>query len=351
MATDVNTVDINTLIIVCGHAIWSGARHSDCTPIRPNNDETPNLVRSVCSHDDVNDEQQWLIKDFQQGETGTFVKHIRIGMMLLESLITGNSPSQPVLVGPPELRIRWAKDPSEPTGQVMNPLLCFSGGATDRARTSLSEAESYARVAECLLHRDIAAGTLTPDIANEIGKRIVVEEWATDSMQNILLSLIQFGRWKQELKDGGQGTWKLELPRYLMIVSHEFKRTRFMEFHLPVCQQLWPWHPPGVENEWTLFKVRAYYGLDPPLEGDKLQALIQGDRRHGYEVWRRDIYGTGRTLTTKRIRRGWDEHEYVRFIEEKLGPELDKAFLRRMVKGDLGWEGAATHHRFVGADP
>lgn len=332
--------DINALIIVCCHAIWMGAQHKDCPTLKF---ATSAPFRSNCSHDDAHDEQQWAIKPFQQGETDTFVKHIRIGMNILESAITGNISSHAAHEGLPDVRVSWTKDPAEPPGQLLNPLLCFSGGRTDADRTSMSEAESYARVAETLLSQDESERGFDKDIANEMRKRVVLEEWATDSMQNVLLSLIQYGRWKRNFANRNSSGYSLELPRYLIIVSHEFKKMRFLNLHLPAVQQLWPWHRMGPDSAWGPFKIRAFYGLDPPLDEEKRAALLQGDLENGYGAWRRDKFGTGLELRSKRLSRGWNEAEYVLFIELKLIPVMDKLAVRKMIRGHSEWQ--STPHR------
>lgn len=73
------------LIVVCCHAIYLG----------------PNSA----------DESNWLIEPFQHGETDTYVAHVEAGVREL------------------------AKDEKA--------LLIFSGGATKRDRTDISEGESY----------------------------------------------------------------------------------------------------------------------------------------------------------------------------------------------------------------
>lgn len=81
------SLTIDTLIIVCCHAIWLGG---------PSNGEL---------------ESEWLIESFQTGEAPTFIKHIETGIQLLSA--------------------------------NENAILVFSGGPTKQSQTQLSEAQSY----------------------------------------------------------------------------------------------------------------------------------------------------------------------------------------------------------------
>ena len=54
-----NTMPPSHLIVVCGHAIWLGG---------PKNGW---------------DEAEWLIEGYKQGETPTFIEHIKAGVRLL----------------------------------------------------------------------------------------------------------------------------------------------------------------------------------------------------------------------------------------------------------------------------
>jgi folylpolyglutamate synthase len=54
-----NTMPPSHLVIVCGHAIWLGG---------PKNGW---------------DESEWLIEGYKQGETPTFIEHIKAGVQIL----------------------------------------------------------------------------------------------------------------------------------------------------------------------------------------------------------------------------------------------------------------------------
>lgn len=183
------------LIIVCGHAIWTGG---------PSNGL---------------DESEWIIEDWKKGETPTYTAHIEAGLKAL--------------------------------GQDDRAMLVFSGGPTD-ASTPISEARSYANLAAANNYWGLL-GELPEQPPTKAARshalspiplhpRVECEERALDSYQNILFSIIQFWR--------STSRW----PSSLTIVSHAFKRRRLVEAHCnaisfpPARVRFVGLNPPGVPD-------------------------------------------------------------------------------------------------------
>lgn len=209
------------------------------------------------------EEKEWLLAPFQKDETSTFISHIKAGLSLL------------------------SKSPSS--------LLVFSGSKTSR-ETQKSEASSYLDL--CLSNQ--FWGIVKE---GEWEGRVLVEEQALDSFANILFSLLLF--WKRTR------TW----PEKITIISHAFKRERFMELHIPALR-------------FPLSKV-GFLGIDPGYmdpcssEYDEARAeeVRRGSRENGYAEWERDPLGTGKVLSGKRrgrnpwaVSQKWFEEENERGI-------------------------------------
>ena len=131
----------------------------------------------------------------------------------------------------------------------------------------------------------------------------------------------------------GQGS-KLDVwPNELIIVSHTFKRSRFLDLHVPTIG-------PPVGSV-------AYIGIDPALDESKLAEIVEGDRLRGYGAWKDDLRGTGRLLTGKRLGRGWDEAVFIaRFLHESdFWDDSAKEALATLVRGepDATWPYSAYH--------
>lgn len=111
---------------------------------------------------------------------------------------------------------------------------------------------------------------------------------ATDSYQNLLFSLIQFRVYT--------GVY----PERVTVVTHEFKRARFMQCHFPAVGLV----PVGSERDDYTQKVEVI-GINPPEEITPLDTLIRGETMNGIGLWKEDLYGVNSKLVSKRVKRGW----------------------------------------------
>ncbi|KAL8681466.1 MAG: hypothetical protein Q9186_002412 [Xanthomendoza sp. 1 TL-2023] len=130
---------------------------------------------------------------------------------------------------------------------------------------------------------------------------------STDSFQNTLFPLLLFRRLYSTN------------PTHITIISHAFKRPRFLDLHIPaIC---WP------------IRKFTFIGIDPPESVTPKAVLEEGERMRGYGVWKGDLYGVGEVLEGKRRGRGWE----ARKVEEVLGGLEGEE--REVVRRLLGWRG------------
>ncbi|KAE8152466.1 hypothetical protein BDV25DRAFT_170378 [Aspergillus avenaceus] len=223
-------------------------------------------------------EEEWLIEPFQKGETPTFTAHVKAGLDIL------------------------ASDPSA--------LLVFSGGATKQYLTRLTEGESYLNLAKENNYFSYPVNS----------EQIKSETNATDSYQNVLFSVLRFRMWT--------GVY----PDRVSVVTHEFKRRRFMECHFPAVGLL-----PTSPGDWGE-RVRVV-GINPPEEVTSLASLVEGEEKRGVGLWVRDLYGVLGELDGKRVKRGWKGG-----MQEGLFVNVG---LERVVEELVCWDGEGWFDRLA----
>ncbi|KAF2830419.1 hypothetical protein CC86DRAFT_161256 [Ophiobolus disseminans] len=262
------------LIIVCCHAIFLPDADAHDFPLHSPHEES-----------------NWLLAPFQKsnpetgkpGEQSTFVAHAQAGLSAL-------------IVRPDN-------------ADLEKNLLIFSGAATKHSMTQKSEARSYyhAALAEELLEGHYGGGRTHKLYSRG---RILLEEHATDSLQNLLFSILLFRK--------TVGSY----PKHIRLVTHAFKTKRFLELHAPAIR--WPQDRIQVQ------------GIDPIMSSTELDSTLDGEEEFGYAPWDDDPLGTGKRLSSKRKQRGWDDSR-LEELSEGLEDSV-KELLRGNAPEKLPWE-------------
>lgn len=272
--------NIEDLVIVCCHAIF----HPDV--------EAPDFP--TCN---PHDEGNWYLAPFQKsdlatgkpGEHETFLAHIQAS---LDIMTTGPNAT-------------WKED--VPWNQDST-ILVFSGGATKRDLTPLTEARSYYHAA---LAQELSQGHMGGGRAHQLYSkgRILLEEYATDSLQNLLFSILLF---RQKIG------W---YPKNVRVITHAFKSKRFLELHAPAIH-------------WPKDRIQVQ-GLDPVMSSAEVESTLEGEEKFGYRPWEQDPLGAGPVLSGKRKQRGWRDEQ-----AEKLTQDLEES-VTRLLQGaapeELPW--------------
>lgn len=124
-----------------------------------------------------------------------------------------------------------------------------------------------------------------------------------DSYQNILFSLLAFHNHPSTMQT---------YPTSITIITHAFKRRRFLELHLPALR-------------WPADRV-DFIGINPP--GTPLAALEQAEQRNGWDLWALDRYGAGGDLSGKRRKRDVWGVQAAGYPEEKIADERVRKLVR-----------------------
>ncbi|KAI5480430.1 hypothetical protein MNV49_000583 [Pseudohyphozyma bogoriensis] len=209
--------------------------------------------------------------------------------------------------------IRHLSKGAEIAVQDPEALLVYSGGQT-RPGAELSEAQSYARLAkagnvyEQFMVRD-PKKSLHP--AGSVFERVTTEEFALDSMSNLLFSIARFKEFTGHY------------PTHITVVGFAMKRRRFEEIHRAALR--WP------------ISAFKYVGID---NDEVSMEAFEGERTNGLEPFLKDRYGCkGLLLAKKRKRNPYRRyHPYI-----SSAPELEKLFEycpknNELFSGKLPWD-------------
>lgn len=146
----------------------------------------------------------------------------------------------------------------------------------------------------------------------------MLEEQALDSFGNFMFGILRF--WKET------GKW----PEKITIVSHEFKRKRFLDLHVKAAR--WP------RDRVDFLGIDPTYMVKGSAEWDEQRAeeVWRGERERGYKAWESDLRGTGDELRRKRRARNcWGVRQvWFETVEERVRGGVKT----RVVRGENGVE-------------
>ncbi|RIA93307.1 hypothetical protein C1645_690803 [Glomus cerebriforme] len=211
---------LKDLIIVTGHAIYLGEN-----------------------------EENWILEDYQKGngQVNTFIKHIKKGVELVKE----NEES----------------------------LLIFSGGETRPSAGPRSEAQSYYALAQSLnlLSSTInsTAQTTTSTTQYPLITRIITEEYARDSYENLLFSICRFNEYTNNY------------PRNITVIGFQFKKKRFLELH-------------RFALKFPLNRFN-YIGIDP--DNSSPLGRFVNENVNSLGPFKQDLYGCHGKLLDKKLTR------------------------------------------------
>lgn len=198
-------------------------------------------------------EEDWILASFQKEarDQHCLLKHLYTSIKLL------------------------SKDPSDR-------LLVISGGYT-KPQAQKSESSSYLEVSR---DRNIAS--------DELEKSILLEEYARDSYENVVFSLCAFRQ--------ATGIW----PKHVKIVGFEFKRKRFLNYHMHTIQY------PAENVEYIgigpEYPSAEYFGVDDVSYEENrkkyFESTFASEHKYAIEPFSKNEFGSfGSVLHEKKEKR------------------------------------------------
>lgn len=286
------------LIILCCHAVYA--------------------PRTTEGHEpsDPFEEDNWLLQDFQKsidskrGEHEAFIGHALAAVQTLSTIrLTAMTKRLP---GPIAESGGAAKEEDRKDhGQVK---LVISGGRTKPGRCS--ESASYLRL---MKEENMLASERHSDIRLE--DHIILEEYATDSYQNLLFSILRY--------HAETGSW----PAMITVITHAFKTERFLHNHAGAIR-------------WPLDRI-CVQGINPPFMADEFKFVTEKDL-HTRALFQKDPSGAKPPLSDKRKERLWNEKCLELDILAKL--VLPKSELKQL-QALLHWTGNGIKSQYPGDLP
>ncbi|OAF55462.1 hypothetical protein VC83_08260 [Pseudogymnoascus destructans] len=179
-------------------------------------------------------------------------------------------------------------------------VLMFSGGPWYDNR--ISAAKSY---------RDFARasnywGYLKGDKYKDYSSRIITEDRAMDSLQNVMYSLIEFNiRYKN-------------FPEEMTVISYELKRQRFENLHFKTAKAiLFPTAQAGIDVSWQ--GIPTFIGIDPRdltenYRSEKAIAIGELEMQI-MDLWTGSPYGLSEELMNRKEKRNrWGIDLYYQLV-------------------------------------
>ncbi|SCV05799.1 LANO_0H15434g1_1 [Lachancea nothofagi CBS 11611] len=227
-------------------------------------------------------------------------------------------------------------------------LLLFSGSCTKEEAGPVSEAQSYFLHARKLLnavangfelpaalssHRDISkyCSRITKKMNNQnltvdelFAKHIATEEFALDSLENLLYSIVNFQAATSNC------------PSKVTIAGFGFKKKRFQDYHTIAIDY------PASQLNYLSYEPQPIYTDVEQLEAYNRDLDIQ-ESRNALDLYKVDWYGSKDPLLSKKLKRNpfKSKANYTLPFSIKNPINDDQAFFRNTIQHKMPWSAGA----------